>query len=1332
MYSRNKDTHARNVAVSQSTSSLSSSLSSSVESSTLFPAATPSNSSQSDIATSDRSVASLTTSKSRFFPLSIAPRSTTTMGQATSQVPQSVPASPTSASSAGNKFKRAFAGRRKKSQDITAFLADTEGPTRSGKEREPTDTSSVVSPPSVSDHSHRTVDSTSRHCKDLSVNIAPTKFSVFGKKVGQSPKSPKFSGSPPLASPPPPLPPKSVTLPAQNKAALASVSGDSHSTEHPLPPPPSPPKLFLQVTAERLKTALPATPSDGASKTEGPVVAKEKPAQEREGDSHKEDWRKSDSTMASHYTVRPGALAGNRSPRPVSLAESSHSGNTIVPVNKRFSAIITDAEFSMVEESEGSEHDEDILSHLSISERASPNGSMKARNRRSVSLNFGPISPTKSKPSVAEPSSRPLPNTPTHAPGRFASDPLPAHDAPTLTRAAATGIIAPTNSSSTTHTTTGFHIRSRLAAWTSASLAPSYPAQNESAPPSSFAQPRRPSATPSGQPFFRQTAVSMTGSLAPTAGIAKGLGKRAVEKVGRVWGGFSSGASTASGYSSSSSMGRSDTSLRPTPSLESNATQPSMSEKRKFRRRTGHAFSGAASISSTSSSISDADHFVPTSPSLGTRLRGSRLSSAGAPVAGGLVFRRDLKECVRETAIDAVRLSMLKDSDDVDSGIRPLEERWLPALAVRCAQHLLKWGVQEEGLFRVSGRSSHVAKLRSEFDVGGDYDMAICDPGDLDPHAVASIFKTYLRELPDSILTSALIPYFESAMVAEEQARTSIDSETSRVAGKVGPSLSSGPQGGLPALRKPPSLSTLAMPSFATKRNVSESLLNALTWLIAQLPRENRDLLYTVVQLIKATADHSKETKMPMGNLLLVFCPSLNMNPNLLRVLCEADCIWNGVPKPPVENVISKVPEESENEEVEGTPSINASVISSSSMTSGEVSSSGEPTTEDEAWTLDTPEGSFKAPADDILEVAVSEPDQKSEQPITRISAMSVMKDDDASYVSAQEILSAVPTRSPSPAVSGPHIPPLLTSSDSSSSSSTNYEDPVSPQLPSSEDAAVTVIPSSEDSASAAMNSSRSSDPLRPFVPFPSSGRESPARTMTHRKSFTLLSFPQIRTASTESSAPSASSSTWPARTKRPSLHLLFSKSVSRLVSPTSGPPLTAASVPTLALTTEYGETSRAAFPSSSLSPPVLDTSISSSPIYLEFDDLVSHVRSNKEEDVSKPSGEAAESQQQLLHTHVRADSYAPSVYTTPMGMTPRETPIADFYQNRSKSLISFHGEEHVSPVTRARSESAVSQIIATPSIQIGVEAPEDWAQSVLLAARGESSAGKGSEEVVA
>ena len=40
------------------------------------------------------------------------------------------------------------------------------------------------------------------------------------------------------------------------------------------------------------------------------------------------------------------------------------------------------------------------------------------------------------------------------------------------------------------------------------------------------------------------------------------------------------------------------------------------------------------------------------------------------------------------------------------------------------------------------------------------------------------------------------------------------------------------------------------------------------------------------------TAKRSRQTKMPLSNLLLVFCPTLNMSPPLLKVLCENEYIW--------------------------------------------------------------------------------------------------------------------------------------------------------------------------------------------------------------------------------------------------------------------------------------------------------------------------------------------------------------------------------------------------------------------------------------------------------
>mgnify|MGYP002713531844 FL=1 len=77
----------------------------------------------------------------------------------------------------------------------------------------------------------------------------------------------------------------------------------------------------------------------------------------------------------------------------------------------------------------------------------------------------------------------------------------------------------------------------------------------------------------------------------------------------------------------------------------------------------------------------------------------------------------------------------------------------IPRLVTRCVESLEKWGVHEEGLYRVPGRSSHASKLRALWNLPGtDLNMAEIGPADLDVHAVCSVLKMYLRELPTSFI----------------------------------------------------------------------------------------------------------------------------------------------------------------------------------------------------------------------------------------------------------------------------------------------------------------------------------------------------------------------------------------------------------------------------------------------------------------------------------------------------------------------------------------------------------------------------------------------------
>lgn len=80
----------------------------------------------------------------------------------------------------------------------------------------------------------------------------------------------------------------------------------------------------------------------------------------------------------------------------------------------------------------------------------------------------------------------------------------------------------------------------------------------------------------------------------------------------------------------------------------------------------------------------------------------------------------------------------------------------LPSVVYRCIQYLdHKNAVLEEGIFRLSGSNVVIKQLRERFNTEGDINL-VTDEHYYDIHAVASLLKLYLRELPTTILTRDL------------------------------------------------------------------------------------------------------------------------------------------------------------------------------------------------------------------------------------------------------------------------------------------------------------------------------------------------------------------------------------------------------------------------------------------------------------------------------------------------------------------------------------------------------------------------------------------------
>ena len=220
------------------------------------------------------------------------------------------------------------------------------------------------------------------------------------------------------------------------------------------------------------------------------------------------------------------------------------------------------------------------------------------------------------------------------------------------------------------NTRVGFGIRGKLAGWATAGA-------NDS-PSSSLSSQREHARS--------RSAGGLIGQFAPAA---TGAAKRAYEKVNNLWSG---GHSNTSQTSVGRGEGGSVTDREGSNKLWHNRTPngPSGNWSASAEERVTRPGSSGRSMNDAVSASDAMGNGMGSGPHLGTMLRPP--FRRVAPGSGGVVFARPLAECVRDT-----KPLVVLGNDLTDIGI---EERFIPALVLRCVQHVERWGVQEEGLFR--------------------------------------------------------------------------------------------------------------------------------------------------------------------------------------------------------------------------------------------------------------------------------------------------------------------------------------------------------------------------------------------------------------------------------------------------------------------------------------------------------------------------------------------------------------------------------------------------------------------------------------------------------
>ncbi|PNH37295.1 hypothetical protein VD0004_g9492 [Verticillium dahliae] len=149
----------------------------------------------------------------------------------------------------------------------------------------------------------------------------------------------------------------------------------------------------------------------------------------------------------------------------------------------------------------------------------------------------------------------------------------------------------------------------------------------------------------------------------------------------------------------------------------------------------------------------------------------------------------------------------------------------LPAVVYRCIQYLdAKNAILEEGIFRLSGSNVVIKQIRERFNIEGDINL-ITDDAFYDIHAIASLLKLYLRELPTTILTRDLHNEFLSV--------TEMTSPKDKVA--------------------------------------------ALNALVQRLPLANATLLKYLLAFLIRIINNADINKMTVRNVGIVFSPTLNI-----------------------------------------------------------------------------------------------------------------------------------------------------------------------------------------------------------------------------------------------------------------------------------------------------------------------------------------------------------------------------------------------------------------------------------------------------------------------
>lgn len=184
--------------------------------------------------------------------------------------------------------------------------------------------------------------------------------------------------------------------------------------------------------------------------------------------------------------------------------------------------------------------------------------------------------------------------------------------------------------------------------------------------------------------------------------------------------------------------------------------------------------------------------------------------------------------------------------------------RYVPIMIIKCLNYINAHGLREEGLYRVSGSNQDIMFLKNGFNQHGpSFDI----PEFFDIHAVTSLVKMYIRELPEDLL-----PVYKHTFLSYTQHKEPTDLSNFNI-----------------FTQEEEDLNPIVIPT------------QILQEILQELPIYNFALVQHLSLHFQEIIQNTKYNKMTLANLSIILCHTFKIHKSVFHALVLKENLWDGL-----------------------------------------------------------------------------------------------------------------------------------------------------------------------------------------------------------------------------------------------------------------------------------------------------------------------------------------------------------------------------------------------------------------------------------------------------